>query len=147
MFDRLAMMLVLLVLAAPVTYLEVVHPSLDSARDALHITSRQTATTDAPRKQPSTTAPDAAGSTTPTTKPADSTAAGSAVSSPTTTPKKTATTTTLVHFRAQKSTSSENLGDIPEGSTVQLRDDADTTWQGVTYQGKDGYIYSSYLKF
>jgi hypothetical protein len=60
--------------------------------------------------------------------------------------KKTAITTTLVHFRSQKDVNSKIITDLQPGTVVQLRDDSDGTWQGVSYNGQDGFIFKSYLQ-
>jgi hypothetical protein len=138
--DRLILGLVLVVLAAPITYLEVSRPSLDQLRNTIGLTSPKPAPTQTkPETKPT---PQATSAPTPAPAPAVQQTPATGTSAP-----KTATTTTLVHFRTEKTSSSTNIGDIPEGSTVTLRDDSDANWQGVTYQGKNGYIYSSYLKY
>lgn len=123
LFDRLALAIIVLTLATPITYLEVVHPNLQPLQSATaHLTPVM-----APTKPPATT-----------TKPA---------ANPAPVASKIATTTTLVHLREAKSTSSTNITNIQPGTSVQLRDDSDITWQGVTYQGKTGYIYRDYLQY
>lgn len=140
LFDRLTLGLVLVVLAVPLTMLEVAHPSLQTLRtdtqNAANYLSRiapqhPVATKPKPKPSPAATAKPA---------PAPAVATPAPVA-------KTATTSSFVHLRATKSTSSAIITDLNAGTVVQLRDDADATWQGVTYQGKSGYIYRAYLQY
>lgn len=138
LFDRLALGLVVVVLAVPLTLLEVAHPSLQSLRSGTQsLADHLSKTTPTPK------------SATPA-KPRPTPAAKPAPAAATPTPAvaaNTATTTSFVHLRASKSTSSAIVTDINAGTVVQLREDADATWQGVSYQGKNGYIYRAYLQY
>lgn len=60
-------------------------------------------------------------------------------------PKK-AVTVSYVNVRSGKSTSTAIIANLEAGTEVELRDDANSTWQGVTVQGKNGYIYKEYLQ-
>lgn len=59
---------------------------------------------------------------------------------------KTATTISFVNVRAGKSTSTPIIMNLEAGTVVQLSEDSTATWQGVTYQGKAGYIFKDYLQ-
>lgn len=59
----------------------------------------------------------------------------------------TATTVSFVHMRAAKTTASPILTDLQAGTTVELIDDSNPSWQGVKYQGQTGYIFKSYLQY
>lgn len=61
--------------------------------------------------------------------------------------KPTATTVSFVHMRAAKTTASPILADLDAGTTVELTEDANPSWQGVIYQGQKGYIFKSYLQY
>jgi hypothetical protein len=139
LFDRLALGLVIAVLAVPLTMLEVSHPSLQTLRSGAQSLADHLSRT-APAAKPATqTKPKPA--PTPAAKPAPAT-------TPTPAPAvNTATTSSFVHLRAAKSTSSAIITDLNAGTVVQLGEDADATWQGVTYQGKSGYIYRAYLQY
>jgi hypothetical protein len=128
LFDRLALIIVVVGLAIPITYLEVAQPSWDSIRDHFQ---KPTTPTAAPK------------TATPTPKPTTTTPAPAAA----TVVAKTATTTTLVHVRAAKDVNSENILNLDPGTVVELRDDATATWQGVVVNGKNGYIYRDYLQY
>jgi hypothetical protein len=143
LFDRLTLGLVVIVLAVPLTMLEVTHPSLQTLRSGVQ--------TWANPLSPSTPAPKPATQATPKPKPATK-PAPAAAATPTPAPNpavaaNTATTSSFVHLRAAKSTSSAIITDLNGGTVVELREDADATWQGVTYQGKTGYIYRAYLQY
>lgn len=114
------------VLALGVTYLEVVKPSL---KDINNWASSLT-TFNAP-KPVSTQAQPKAATPAPVAAPV----------------VKTATTNQTVHFRTAKDTSSQIIQDLDPGTVVQLRDDSDAKWQGVTYKGKNGYIFREYLSY
>ena len=53
---------------------------------------------------------------------------------------------TLVNtnLREEKSTSSNIIAVIPEGSKIQVID-AEEDWYEVIYNGQKGYVYSDYL--
>lgn len=130
LFDRMALTLVVAVFVVPITYLEVAHPSWQQVRSSAHsVTDHFPHVT--PGSQPAT--------------PATSTRVHS--SAPTPAPAKTATTNSYVHLRAGKSVNSAIVSNIASGISVQLTSDVDPTWQGVTYQGKTGYIYRAYLTY
>lgn len=120
------MLVVVGALAAAVTYLELFPPSSLN----LHNLLPQKLTTQIAKTAPSKPAAPAVVAPAPVAK---------AI--------KTATTTSLVHLRADKSVSSQNLTNLDPGTAVQLRDDSDATWQGVIYQGQNGYIYRDYLQY
>ena len=135
-YDRLTLGLVVILVAAAITVLEVGHPSLQLLQIRTQALAAQV--------------PHATASTPKTaTKPAtitSKTTAAVTTAAPAVAPN-TAATTTFVHVRASKSTSSAIITDLNAGTVVQLGDDADATWQGVTYQGKSGYIYRAYLQY
>lgn len=78
----------------------------------------------------------------------ESTQPDAAVSSPpTATPAvKTATTVSFVNVRAGKSTSTPIIMNLEAGTVVQLTEDSNASWQGVTHNGKTGYIFKDYLQ-
>lgn len=125
--DRLAITIVIALLSSGLTYLEVVRPSIHDISAAID------------RFLPAgqTPAPSPSKSPVPATAPAPA-------------PKpavKTATTAQTVYFRSTKSTGGPVIEKLEPGTVVQLRNDSDATWQGVTYGGKDGYIYKAYLSY
>jgi uncharacterized protein YgiM (DUF1202 family) len=133
LFDRLTLGLVIILVTVPLTMLELAHPSLQTMQtDVRTIAARLSyATTPTP-------APKVA--TKPTTQAAVKPTTPAPVIS-------TATTNSYVHLRATESVSSPILTNLNAGTVVQLRDDANATWQGVTYQGQNGYIYRAYLQY
>ncbi|HEX7259803.1 MAG TPA: SH3 domain-containing protein [Candidatus Saccharimonadia bacterium] len=137
--DRLSLSLVIAVVAIPITYMQVAQPSIADIQKALGIPP-QTATLQpaapVPLATPSKPAPVPVAPATVTPKAAPAKPAA-----------KTAFTNSFVNLRAGKSVSTPIIATLEAGTTVQLRDDADTTWQGVTYQGKNGYIYRSYIQY
>lgn len=146
LFDRLTLGLVVLLVAAPITVLEVTRPSVQALRsNAQELAARLPhATTTAPAAKPTAhpaTKP-APAKPVPAATPATSAASGTTAAAP-----ATATTNSFVHLRTAKSVSSAILTDLNAGTVVQLRSDADATWQEVTYQGKTGYIYRAYLQY
>lgn len=60
---------------------------------------------------------------------------------------KTAITVSYVNVRAGKGTSTAIITNLEAGTAVTLTDDANSTWQGISYQGKIGYIFKDYLQF
>jgi hypothetical protein len=133
LFDRLVLLIVVAALTIPAAYVEIARPNwqqlFNSAASAAHqLPSRPLHLAAA---QP------AAASSSQLAAPATVTKAA----------PKTAITNTYVHLRSSKSVNSQVITDIAAGTPVQLRDDADPTWQGVTYQGKNGYIYRAYLQY
>ena len=131
LFDRVVPLIVAAILVVPITYLEVVHPSWQQVSSTI-----STLTQGRVSVQPQSTS----------AKVNRRTTSSSATAQPAV-PAKTALTTSFVHLRSAKSVSSTIITDLNAGTTVQLRDDADATWQGVTYKGKNGYIYRSYLQY
>jgi uncharacterized protein YgiM (DUF1202 family) len=69
--------------------------------------------------------------------------------SPTVAPRvfRTARTSAFVHLRAGASTASAILLDLNGGTTVELLDYQDASWQQVRYNGVMGYIFRSYLTY
>ena len=59
----------------------------------------------------------------------------------------TATTSSFVHMRAGKSTSTAIIVDLNGGTVVQLLSDSDAQWQQVEYNGQTGYIFKTYLNY
>jgi hypothetical protein len=141
--DRLSLGLVIAALAVPITYLQVVQPSLSDLQKALGISNQSSVKQPAVAPPPPTKA--AAPSPIVTTAPATAPATPKATASKPT--GKTAITNSFVNLRAGKSVATPIIATLEAGTTIQLRDDADTTWQGVTYQGKNGYIYRSYIQY
>ena len=146
-FDRLLLALMVIVVAAPLTYLEVTHPGWQQLQSA---TTSVAGRLGLPTTPPAKATPRAASAK---AKPATTTSAASAgqpaatTSLTQSTTAKTATTNSYVHLRAAKSVNSTIITDLTAGTTVQLTSDADDTWQGVVYQGKSGYIYRAYLQY
>ncbi|HUC87355.1 MAG TPA: SH3 domain-containing protein [Candidatus Saccharimonadales bacterium] len=137
LFDRVTLSLMVVIVALPLTYLEVAHPThqqLSAETSTLINKLPHTAAA------PVATSKPAASSSTSTAQPTVAAAIQAAT-------PKTATTNSYVHLRAGESVNSAIITDIVSGTTVQLRDDANPTWQGVTYQGKSGYIYRAYLQY
>ncbi|HSX41353.1 MAG TPA: SH3 domain-containing protein [Candidatus Saccharimonadales bacterium] len=123
--DIFVLVLFICLLAGGVTYLEVVRPSIKDLDGLMNrLTAMQTPAPAAPPVQ---------------TKPKAAPASASVI--------KTASTNQTVHFRTAKDTSSQIIQDLAPGTTVQLRDDSDAKWQGVSYQGKQGYIFKEYLSY
>lgn len=146
--DHLTLAFVILLLAVPLTLLEVARPSWQSIRDTAQSFDTRFHNfgnvAPSPQANPKAVAkPKAA--TTP--KPSAAVAAAPAPLPVPAVAPNTATTNSFVHLRAAKSVASAILTDLNAGTVVQLRDDADATWQGVTYQGKIGYIYRAYLQY
>ena len=141
LLDRIVPVIVAAIIFAPVTYLEVVHPT--SQRIGSTISALTLGRVPAqPQSTPSKASPS------PTTASgAPGTSASSSTAAQATTTTKTALTNTFVHLRSAKSVGSTIITDLNAGTTVELRSDADATWQGVTYQGKSGYIYRTYLQY
>jgi uncharacterized protein YgiM (DUF1202 family) len=137
LFDRLTLSLMVVVVALPITYLEVARPSRQQLNSMTNIITNML-----PHVTPAPSSPTNALST-----PSVAAAQASATAAIQAATPKTATTNSYVHLRAAKSVNSTIITNIVAGTTVQLRDDADPTWQGVTYQGKAGYIYRAYLQY
>ena len=57
-----------------------------------------------------------------------------------------AKTTEYVHLRSGKGTNYSSLGVIPSGTSITVTDTSDSTWYGVTVNGKSGYMFSAYIK-
>jgi cytoskeletal protein RodZ len=146
LFDRLVLALLVVIVAAPVTYLELTHPGWQQL-------CGQTGSIVSwlPGVSGAATTHTTAKSSPAKSQPAVSTAANPVATTTTSvtqsTTAKTATTNSYVHLRAGESVNSAILTDINAGVTVQLTSDADDTWQGVVYQGKTGYIYRAYLQY
>jgi hypothetical protein len=142
--DHLFVAVVVLAIGAGVTYLEVAQPSINNLETYLGF-GGNTATNPSPAPAPAPTPAQAQPIPTPQ---AASPAAAATTPAPTAVPAaKTAITVSFVHMRTGKSTGTPVVFDLDGGTTVTLRDDSDPTWQGVTYQGKDGYIYKTYLQY
>jgi uncharacterized protein YgiM (DUF1202 family) len=60
---------------------------------------------------------------------------------------KTATTSSFVHMRAGKSTSTAIMYDLNGGTVVRLLPDSDAQWQQVQYNGSTGYVFKAYLVY
>ena len=58
----------------------------------------------------------------------------------------TATTTTGVHLRSGRGTNYSSLGVISGGTAITVTDKSDSSWYGVTVNGKSGYMFSEYIK-
>lgn len=59
---------------------------------------------------------------------------------------KTGITVSYVNVRAGKGTATPIITNLEAGTVVELRSDSNSTWQGITYQGKNGYIFKEYLQ-
>jgi hypothetical protein len=87
---------------------------------------------------------------TPTPTPVPAVATPLPTTLPTTVPTpvvKTGTTTSFVHMRAGKSTSTPVVIDLNGGSVVEILPDSDAQWQQVKYAGQSGYIFKAYLTY
>ena len=138
--DRLILAVTVVVLAALLTTVELLHPSLHLG-DGISLTSSQPA----PASSASaTTAKVSSSSHQPSSGPAST---ATIPTSSTSLASKTAITTSLVHLRSGESVNSSIIAEINGGTTVQLGSDADADWQQVSYQGKTGFIYRAYLQY
>ncbi|HUC20010.1 MAG TPA: SH3 domain-containing protein [Candidatus Polarisedimenticolaceae bacterium] len=135
--DRLSLGLVILALAGPITYLQVARPSVEDLKKAFGI-SQSVSVVQPVAPLPVPVPPAVVPTATPVAPPPEATTKPAA---------KTALTNSFVNLRTGKSVSTPIIARLEAGTTIQLRDDADTTWQGVTYQGKNGYIYRSYIQY
>ena len=131
-FDRMALILAVVGLATAATYIQVARPSSLGNFFGESIQQAQSKQAVAPVRPAAQPAPAAK----PKTAPAPAKPAA-----------KTATTISYVNLRAAKSTSSAKIANLEPGTPIQLRDDSDSKWQGVTYQGKKGYIFKSYIQY
>lgn len=137
-------------IAGGISYAEIAQPSLPLTKTANapeQQQTTQTATKQSEQSEPKTNMPTVDGSPSASTTKSttnDEAASSTVASSPAV---KTATTVSFVNMRAGKSTSTPIVAELDGGTIVQLRDDADPTWQGVTYNGKVGYIYKEYLHY
>ena len=59
----------------------------------------------------------------------------------------TATTVSFVHMRAGASTATPIVVDLDGGAVVTLGAYVDSQWQQVTYNGQNGYIFKTYLRY
>lgn len=138
--DRLVIVIAVGLIGAALTYFEVVRPSISDLQQQLGFS--RPAMAPAPAKvsvEPPKPAPAPLAQPEPTPPaPAPAPAAPAA---------KTATTISFVHLRSGKSTSTPIIQDLDGGTVVTLRNDSDPTWQGVTVNGRDGYIYKTYLQY
>lgn len=129
-----------------ITYLQL-HPGLVSATAnmAANVAGKPQSTAQSAEPKPATpelSPPQTAASATPRpSAPVASPPATAPAAAP-----KTATTISFVNVRAGKSTSTPIIMNLEAGTVVQLTEDSTATWQGVTYQGKAGYIFKDYLQ-
>ena len=94
-----------------------------------------------------TTTPTPGVSSTPTPTPS-ATPAVTSTPTPVTTPvAHTATTTVQVRLRVGASTSSAMIAWIDAGTVVTLGNYVDASWQEVTVNGLNGYIFRAYLAY
>jgi uncharacterized protein YgiM (DUF1202 family) len=140
--DRVIMATAVLLIAGAVTYVEVAHPNLKLSNAPSKTTAPSVTKTEEAKPAVTTTPP----------APAASQAEPAAAAVPAPAPKpaaqgRTATTVSFVHVRAGKATTTPIIMDLDGGVTVQLRTDSNATWQGVTVNGKNGYIYKAYLQY
>ncbi len=139
--DHLVVVFAVLALAFSLSYLEVVRPTISDLAHQLGLTAVYApapAKVEVAQPQP---APTPAPVVQPTPAPAP------VVAPPAAPAAKTAATVSFVHMRAGKSTSTAIVLDLDGGTVVTLRNDSDPTWQGVSVNGKDGYIYKTYLQY
>lgn len=59
----------------------------------------------------------------------------------------TAATNSFVHLRSQMSTASTILANLNADTTVILLSGGDSSWQEVSVDGYDGYVYRTYLNY
>ena len=57
-----------------------------------------------------------------------------------------AKTTADVHLRSGKGTNYSSKGVIANGTAITVTDMSDSSWYGVTVNGKSGYMFSQYIK-
>jgi len=86
-------------------------------------------------------------STTVAPKPISSIATTPTISPVSTKATNTVMTNALVHLRLGPSIATSIMIDIPQGSAVVLGAYNDSQWQQVTYQGKNGYVFKTYLTY
>ena len=142
--DRIALIFIVALIGLGITYLELNAGQLYerlSGNLGRNTNQAAPAPESKPATEPAKQAAAPAATTAPAATPAPAPAAATAPAA------KTATTVSFVHVRAGKSTSTSILFNLDGGAVVTLRDDSDPTWQGVTYNGQDGYIYKSYLQY
>lgn len=140
--DRIMMFSVTFLVAGLITFIQISRPNL---QELFNIKTAEAPKTASPVKPEATQTPSSTAATT-ETKPAEQPAA-SAQPAPSTPAVKTATTVSFVHMRTGKGTNTPIVMDLDGGTVVQLRSDSDRYWQGITYQGKNGYIYKTYLQY
>ena len=69
-----------------------------------------------------------------------------AAEEPVTASGEAAKTTTGVHLRSGRGTNYSSLGVISGGTAITVTDKSDSSWYGVTVNGKSGYMFSEYIK-
>lgn len=141
--DRVAILGITVLIAGFITYIQIAQPDIkqmlnikEAEAPKVETTEPQKETQAEPQK-PSETTP--APTSTPAPAPTPAPAAAPAA--------KTATTVSFVHMRTGKSTNTPIVTNLDGGTVVELRSDSDKYWQGVVYQGKNGYIYKTYLQY
>lgn len=137
--DRAAILFITVLIAGLITYIQVAQPDI---KQLLNIKEAETPKVEATeqKQQDKPAEPAPAQPATPAATPAPAPAqAAPAV--------KTATTVSFVHMRTGKSTNTPIIINLDGGTVVELRNDSDKYWQGVVYQGKNGYIYKTYLQY
>jgi hypothetical protein len=142
--DHIATIIVIGVMGGTITYVELVRPSLSQLANII-----PTFTQDADKNQPK---PDPAPSVTPppAAKPAEPQApvvAPAPPPPPVAPVVKKAVTNSFVHMRAGKGTQFPIVMDLEAGTEVELRDDSNSQWQGIIYQGKPGYLFKAYVTY
>lgn len=138
--NRVAILSITALIAGFITYLQVAQPNIKQMLNIKEAEAPKFEATEqkkqaAPTEQPQAATPAPAPTPAPTPAP---------IAAPAT---KTATTVSFVHMRAGKSTNTPIITNLDGGVVVELRSDSDKYWQGVVYQGKNGYIYKTYLQY
>jgi hypothetical protein len=135
---------VVILLSASVSYIEVVRPSLRQVAGYLSFTHSKPKAETKPAQssaQPTKT------QATPAATPIAGTVAAPAPTTPPAPAAKMATTNSFAHIRAGKGTETAIIANVDAGTSLELRDDSDSTWQGIIYQGQPAYIYKLYLNY
>ena len=143
--DRVAILFITALIASIITYIQVAQPNIkqllnikEAEAPKVEVTEQKqqsSTSTEQSQSQPANPAPNPVATPAPAPAPVAAPAA------------KTATTVSFVHMRTGKSTNTPIITNLDGGVVVELRNDSDKYWQGVIYQGKNGYIYKTYLQY
>lgn len=137
--DRVAILIVTALIAGFITYIQVAQPNIKQLLNIKEAEAPKVEVTEVKQEAAPTEQTQTPAAPTPAPAPAPAPAAAPAA--------KTATTVSFVHMRTGKSTNTPIITNLDGGVVVELRNDSDKYWQGVVYQGKNGYIYKTYLQY